>query len=271
MENLDEEIRLAIDKKIITQTNEYYHTNLSKTSITKRIDGNKNAEKALIKAYKKATFIKKHFPFVEGIAVSGSLSKGYFDNDSDVDYFIITKPNHLWTCRTILIFYKKLFLLNSRKYFCLNYFITSDNLEIQEKNIFTATEIATLLPIHGAVFETFFIKNNWYKTFLPNKNNNKVNEVTINPSWTATLLETIFQKRAGIQFEKFCYRLTYAIWRKKFRDKMNPEDFELAFKSSNKVSKHHPSNFQKKVIDILNLKYSELRQKHNIDIPEEHV
>ena len=36
---------------------------------------------------------------------------------------------------------------------------------------------------------------------------------------------------------------------------MLPEDFELAFKSSKKVSKHHPSNFQKRVIDTLNKKY----------------
>ena len=52
---------------------------------------------------------------------------------------------------------------------------------------------------------------------------------------------------------------------------MQPEDFELAFKSSKKVSKHHPSNFQKSVIDTLNKKYDFIKENFQIDIPKEHV
>ena len=52
---------------------------------------------------------------------------------------------------------------------------------------------------------------------------------------------------------------------------MSDEDFALAFKSSKKVSKHHPSNFQKKVIDSLNNKYKEVKEKYLMEFPEEHV
>mgnify|MGYP000395055072 CR=1 FL=1 len=51
----------------------------------------------------------KFFPFVKGLAVSGSLSKNIMHKDGDIDYFVITSPNRLWVCRTILIFFKKVF------------------------------------------------------------------------------------------------------------------------------------------------------------------
>ncbi len=271
MEDVEKELKDALEKKIITQTDVFFHPNLTEENVTNRIVGNKNAIKALVKAKKKGNFIKKYFPFVEGVSISGSLSKGYFDANSDVDFFIISKPNHLWTCRTFLVIFKKIFLFNSRKYFCLNYFISSDNLEIEEKNIFTATEIATLIPIQGDVFNRFFENNNWNRNLLPNKTNKSLEKETVETSWIARLLETILQKRFGVLVEKFCFTLTFNVWKIKFRNKMKPEDFAIAFKSSKKVSKHHPSNFQKKVIDLLNTKYLEIKEKHNIDIPKEHV
>jgi predicted nucleotidyltransferase len=40
-------------------------------------------------ARKKAAFISK-FPFIRGIFVSGSLSKNYADDKSDLDFFVVT-------------------------------------------------------------------------------------------------------------------------------------------------------------------------------------
>jgi hypothetical protein len=42
-------------------------------------------------------------------------------------------------------------------------------------------------------------------------------------------------------------------------------------KSSENISKHHPSNFQKKVVDSLNEKIEEVKIKFAIEIPKEHV
>ena len=71
------------------------------------------------KAIKRAKFISK-FPYIENVSISGALSKNYYNNDGDIDFFLITQPNRLWIARTLLIIYKKMFLLNSRKYFCVN-------------------------------------------------------------------------------------------------------------------------------------------------------
>ncbi|MEZ5195381.1 MAG: hypothetical protein R2764_02960 [Bacteroidales bacterium] len=86
----------------------------------------------MLKAKRFSTFIS-NFPYVRGISLSGSLSKGYIGDDPDIDYFIITKENRLWLSCTMLIAFKKIFLFNSCKYFCVNYFIDTNNLEIEEK------------------------------------------------------------------------------------------------------------------------------------------
>ncbi len=271
LENTTDEVNHALSKNIISQTDEYYHLHLKNESINKRKTGEVEAKNALIKAKKRAKFIYKYFPFIEGISISGSLSKGYFDKNSDVDFFIITKPNRLWTCRMILILFKKIFLFNSKKYFCMNYFISSDNLEIMEKNIFTATEIATLIPLHGTIFKDFFRINSWYKNFLPNKENNLKSITKANKSFFSKTIEKTSTKIIGDFFEKTCFMITYSVWKIKYRKKMNSEDFAIAFKSSKKVSKHHPSNFQKKVINALNEEYKLMKEKYNVDIPNEHV
>ena len=44
-----------------------------------------------------------------------------------------------------------------------------------------------------------------------------------------------------------------------WQDKTNQMDFNIAFKSTRNVSKHHPSNFQKKVLDSYNKTINNLR------------
>ena len=44
------------------------------------------------KATKRARFISR-FPYVEGVGISGSLSKGYYDDDGDIDFLLLQKPS----------------------------------------------------------------------------------------------------------------------------------------------------------------------------------
>jgi predicted nucleotidyltransferase len=60
-----------------------------KSMIEKRRTANARAIGQMELARKKAAFISK-FPFIRGIFVSGSLSKNYADDKSDLDFFIVT-------------------------------------------------------------------------------------------------------------------------------------------------------------------------------------
>ena len=131
------EIEKLFKDGLIYKKNSFYLLTNNDKYISRRIDGNKLAAKKINSAYRMTNFISK-FPYVRAILLSGSISKGYMEKDSDVDYFIITQPNRLWVTRLLLMLFKKIFLLNSRKVFCINYFVDTETLEIEEKNIFTA-------------------------------------------------------------------------------------------------------------------------------------
>jgi hypothetical protein len=111
LEDTIEELKSLLEQKILTKVDGFYVYGNDLESVPKRMKGNVLASKVMTRAESKASFISK-FPFVAAVGVSGSLSKGYYDSNSDVDFFVITAPDRLWICRTILILYKKIFLLN---------------------------------------------------------------------------------------------------------------------------------------------------------------
>ena len=212
-----------------------------------------------------------NFPFVEAVGVSGSLSKGYYDTDSDIDFFVITKHNKLWICRTLLMVYKKTFLLNSRKYFCVNYFISSQQLEIEEKNRFTATELKTLIPMQGKdYFEQFYKCNNWVTNYFSKFNSNCNQIPTIKKPLLTKSIEFVLDNGFGNTIDLFFKSITLRKWKAKF-DYLSEEDFKIALKSTKNISKHHPSNFQKKVILSLNSKLEEVQKKFNLVLQKEHA
>jgi hypothetical protein len=68
--------------------------------------------------------------------------------------FITTAKNRLWIARTLMHGLKKLtFLFNKQHYFCMNYYVDEvQQLQIREKNIYTAIEVATLMPSTGRYY-----------------------------------------------------------------------------------------------------------------------
>jgi hypothetical protein len=239
----------------------YYYTEADFSHLIKR---RHSSEKRFLQKQKTirryAKFVSR-FPFVEAVAISGSCSKGLLDEDGDVDYFIITAPGRLWMCRSMLILFKKVFLLNSKKYFCLNYFVDSDTLEIPDHNIFVASEIKTLLPVNNKeLFERFQSANQWTNSFLPNKkelNFSFFNQV--NPKkYLFGFMQFMLDNRLGATIDEWCFRKTFRIWKKRFSG-LNENDFDLNFRSRKTVSKHHPRGFQKKVLFELEKSLGKIR------------
>jgi hypothetical protein len=234
------------------------------TIIEKRIRGEIYSEKA-IKMAKKYSRLIASFPFVRAVFISGSLSKGYMDDKSDIDYFIVTVPGRLWLCRTLLILFKKIFLFNSRKNFCLNYFVSEDNLGIPDRNIFTATELVSVIPTFNYfLYENFLSENNWTQTYLPNIPG-RGEQHCVRPfnSFFKKGIQWLLRRKAGVFLDRFCYNLTFKFWRKKF-SQLNDSDFNHRFRSSKKVSKHHPLGYQLKVLNMFNEKIKLFEIKNGV-------
>lgn len=216
--------------------------------VPRRLEQNRRADQFLPIARRMARLIGG-FPFVRGVFVSGSLSKHCMSADSDIDFFIVTAPERLWLARTLLVFFKKIFLFNSHKYFCVNYFVDTEHLDIEEKNRFTATETVTLLPMYGREEYTAFRQaNDWAWQMFPNFPARALDDVPLHTrGFFKKTWEWLLNGRVGEWLDGRSMRLTVGFWRRKFRH-FDGDKFDAALKSRRHVSKHHPLHFQEKVL-----------------------
>ena len=140
-EDSAEALYQLIAENWIFKLDEFYSLQDNYALVVRRRNGNIRAKEMLKTAEKVAAFLSS-FPFVRGIAISGSLSKNFADENSDIDFFIITQKNRLWLARTFMHIFKKFtFLFRKQDWFCMNYYIDEEMLQIKEKNIFTATAL----------------------------------------------------------------------------------------------------------------------------------
>jgi hypothetical protein len=264
-EQLLHELDCLVSEKQIFRFGEFYSIADNAANVDRRQKGNREADRYLELAFKKAKLIAG-FPFVRAVLASGSLSKGYMDESSDLDFFIITKPGRLWIARMLLVMYKRIFLLNSHKYFCVNYFVDTDHLEIEEKNLFTATELATAIPLYGREhYLDLQAKNSWLLNFFPNYNPRPTEKVA--PSTVGTFkafLETAINILGGNWFEQHFMKMTWERWMKMYGQQYGQKDFKVAFKTKNYASKNHPRHFQKKVVTLHEEKIKAHNQKFNL-------
>lgn len=262
--DLEDALNELLSMGILHHQNGWYF--LKGKEYSKRISTTSASPHFFKKAKKYAALIHQ-FPFVKGVYISGSLSKDWADDTTDVDYFIITSPNRLWVCRTLLILFKKVFLLNSRKYFCLNYFIDTDNLEIEEKNIFTATEVCFLKPVvNDALYHDFIRSNNWVKQYYAQTP--VFDGVHLVPKKEGVLKkwgEKLLGGKLGESMDIWAMKRTLKFWKNKFPE-IKTTDFEINFKSGRSISKHHPSGFQKKVVEALETKIREFEMTTQISL-----
>ncbi len=247
--DLEEILQELVAEGAVFQFGAYFQTKNIPAWVERRKGFNQRADVILPTARRMAGLIGA-FPFVRAVFVSGSLSKHCMAPESDVDFFIITTPRRLWLARTLLVFFKKIVLFNSHKYFCINYFVDTEHLEIEEKNLFTATETVTLLPLYGRHwYERFYQANAWAWAQFPNLPARPTEQVPEGQrSFLKKTVEFLLGSLPGNWLDLLSMRFTVWYWRRKFRD-MDNDTFDRALKSRRHVSKHHPQYFQKKILD----------------------
>ena len=246
-EELSEALTDLVVNQSVYQFNDIYSLHVDELFVTRKLDGLRLAEQKIARAKKIGKFIQ-FFPFVRMVAISGSLSKGFADQHSDIDYFIVTNSSNLWTCRTLLHAFKKLtFLVGQQHSFCMNYFIAEGHLSIEEQNYFTAIELATLIPVtHPEIGAELVKNNNWITEFLPNFNESANQKTTAKIPFFKRIIEFVIGSN---KLNHFFMELTDKKWRKKWARKNFPmEAYDLAFKTRFYVSKNHDKNYQEKIL-----------------------
>lgn len=107
-------------------------------------------------------------PFLRMVAVCGSHAVENGDTDGDVDLFLVTEPGRLWLVQSITMVLRRFGHLRFGIQFCPNYLVTADRLELDERNLYVAREIAQIVPLWGADdYERFLASNRWITEFFP--------------------------------------------------------------------------------------------------------
>ena len=253
-------IKYLVANRSIYQFGIFYTLKNDHSLIVRRRDGNNKAAD-MIKVASKISDWLIHFPYVRGIAISGSLSKNFADENSDIDLFIITAPNRLWIARTLMHAFKKLtFLFNKQDYFCMNYYIDEERLEIVEKTLYTAIEIVTLIPLQGdAQFERFYSANAWTREYLPNKIMRVSSAKPMKSATVKLAFEFLLNNKAGDMLDSFLMKITAGRWHKKTElKKLNAKGKVLALDVDKHFAKPDPRNFQNKLLSKYESKISML-------------
>lgn len=234
----------------------------------RRFRGNEKAITMLKKAEKAAAIISA-FPFVRSVAVSGSLSKYFADEKSDIDFFIITRANRLWIARTILHIFKKLtFIVGRQGHFCMNYFIDEKDPAIEEKNIYTAMEVATVLPLRdNGLFDQFFKANSWVSVFFPNKFLHTPPVKKTVGSWIKSLTEKLLSNNFGDSLDNFLMKKTAKSWNAKTKsNKTDSKGMLMSMHVSKHFSKPNPEVFQKKILQSYENNLSEIFKRCELSV-----
>ncbi len=167
---LSELVRTA---RIIYKNNLY---SLEKVDYTKVEKKKRTAEKLLTQANQISRYLKQ-IPWIEMVALTGSVSAFNAEEHSDIDILIVTKPDRLFLSRFFLVAILKLIGVywspqKPAGTICPNILLSSDALawNIKDRNIYIANEISLLYPLfyrHNCYFD-FLKQNGWVNNYLPN-------------------------------------------------------------------------------------------------------
>jgi hypothetical protein len=119
-------------------------------------------------------------PYVRLVALCNTLSYRNASRQSDIDLFIVTAPQKIWTCRLVVGGLVKLLGLQPRPAcrqdkICLAFWVTSEQLALQsvridQQDINFLYWLADFVPVYdaGGVFADLVKQNPWLTASLPN-------------------------------------------------------------------------------------------------------
>lgn len=163
-----EEVRRALsDESLFSQTREYFTLRGREEIVEIRKRRAQVAAQLWRKAIRYGRIIAS-LPFVKMVAITGSLAMNNTGEGKDIDYMIVTAPNHLWTCRALSLLIARMATLEGVS-LCPNYLVTTNALELRERSLYVAHELAQMIPLSGIeTYDEMRHRNDWVEDYLPN-------------------------------------------------------------------------------------------------------
>lgn len=197
-------------------------------------------------------------PFVEGVAISGSLSKRSLAEDGDFDFLIVTRPGRLWLVYAMLRSYRR--RLASPQMLCSNYMIASNQLALERRDVFTAMELATLVPVAGGeVLKRMQEANPWANGYLPNRAVQPVPVEPVRSGWRRAG-ELILGGVLGEWLDRCAWRLVHRRQRRNF-PQLRLLTARHSMEVTRNVAKLHSSEWKYRILDRYQANLDRLQQQ----------
>ena len=107
-------------------------------------------------------------PFVRMVSITGALAVNNSPPDDDIDFLIVTAPRRVWLTRALAVGLVYLARVLDRVVLCPNYVLAETALAQERRNIFSAHDLAQMVPLVGhAVYTQMRVANQWSAQYLP--------------------------------------------------------------------------------------------------------
>ena len=138
------------------------HPDLAQTRLDREIFSGRLWRRAII--YSRWV---SNMPFVRMVAVTGALSMHNAGPVSDIDLLVVAQAGRVWLCRRALILCVRIARLFGDD-LCPNYVVAENNLELDQRDLYTAHELAQMVPMSGlSVYRAMLKANEWAAAYLP--------------------------------------------------------------------------------------------------------
>jgi len=147
---------------------------LSKKILKETID-RQNRAVALLQKFEPLLNLFSFIPTVRLLGISGSMSMNQSDKNADIDIFVITQDQYIWSTRFVVLAIKKileLFLLVPSHKLCFNLFFSNSHLTVPKlkQNLYVGHEVLQLKIVFDkdGNYQNFLQSNSWIRNFFPN-------------------------------------------------------------------------------------------------------
>lgn len=137
-------------------------------------------------------------PYTRMVAITGALAVSNVNNKADIDFFIVTQHRRIWLCRTFVILLVHYIAKTKGDVICPNYFISERTLTFDHRSLYTAHELAQMIPIAGMrVYRQLRNCNSWIADFLPNAADPPSKDISVPAHTSAHPLRWIAERTLG--------------------------------------------------------------------------